>query len=116
MVQMIAMTHLKIVTDFVDVPELDTCTLISTNMESVVAASAVALERALKLVADEEKKGAALKTPLKLNKATGKESSVLLSFSELNWGKFTQDYYQSLYTADIIKMAHKFLKDLNSEY
>ncbi|KAG2051936.1 hypothetical protein BDR06DRAFT_854850, partial [Suillus hirtellus] len=61
---------------------------------------------------DKEKKGTALKIPLRLNKATGKESSAQLAFSELNWGTFTQDYYLSLlrcgpkYTVDMIIMAH----------
>ncbi|KAG1857465.1 hypothetical protein F4604DRAFT_1530723, partial [Suillus subluteus] len=70
------------------------------------------LERALKLVADKEKKGMALKTPVRLNKATGKESSVPLAFSKLNWGAFMQDYYLSLvrrgpkYTTDMVNMAH----------
>jgi len=57
--------------------------------------------------------------PLKLNKATGKESNSTAAFSELNWGTATHDYHLSIkkhglqYTADIIIMACQFLKDQN---
>ncbi|KAI6009254.1 hypothetical protein BKA83DRAFT_4070689, partial [Pisolithus microcarpus] len=33
---------------------------------------------------------ATVKTPLKLNKASGKESSTVLAFSEQNWGSCMQ--------------------------
>jgi hypothetical protein len=121
MLQMIATVHLNTFIGFVDVPELNTSALPSMQMEGVIAACAVALERAFKLVADKEKKGTALKTPLRLNKATGKESSAQLAFSESNWGTFTRDYYLSLlrrgpnYTADTIIMAHPFVKDSSSD-
>jgi hypothetical protein len=39
---------------------------------------------------------ATTKTPLKLNKATGKESSSALAFSEQNWGACTRQYYISV--------------------
>ncbi|KAG2111405.1 hypothetical protein BD769DRAFT_1392122 [Suillus cothurnatus] len=90
--QMIATTHLNAIAGFIDVPELDTRALSSTKMESVIGACAVALEHALKLVAEKEKKSTNLKTPLKINKSTGKESSTPLAFSELNWGQYTTDY------------------------
>ncbi|OAX35368.1 hypothetical protein K503DRAFT_657982, partial [Rhizopogon vinicolor AM-OR11-026] len=64
------------------------------------------LERALNLVADgeinvDEQNSArggskTCKTPLKLNKATGKESNSTMAFSELNWGTATRDYYLSI--------------------
>ncbi|KAG1871053.1 hypothetical protein C8R48DRAFT_670619 [Suillus tomentosus] len=119
--QMIAMTHLNTVAGFIDVPELDTHALSLTKMEGVIAACAVALERALKLVAEKEKKSTDLKTPLKINKSTGKESNTPLAFSELNWGQFTTDYYSSIvkrgpkYTTDTIAMARQFVKDSGSE-
>ncbi len=53
------------------------------------------------------------KTPLKLSKATGKESNSTVAFLELNWGTATHDYYLSIkkrgpqYTADIIIMARQ---------
>ncbi|KAG2737525.1 hypothetical protein P692DRAFT_20883471 [Suillus brevipes Sb2] len=90
-------------------------------MESVIGACAVALERALKLVAEKEKKSTDLKTPLKINKSTGKESSTPLAFSELNWGQYTMDYHLSIvkrgpkYTTDTIAMARQFVKDLASD-
>ncbi|KAG2150791.1 hypothetical protein DEU56DRAFT_752459 [Suillus clintonianus] len=58
---------------------------------------------------------------LKLNKATSKKSSVVLPFSKLNWGRLMQNYHLSLmkhsprYTADTVKMAHQFLKDISLE-
>ncbi|KIK40196.1 hypothetical protein CY34DRAFT_13858 [Suillus luteus UH-Slu-Lm8-n1] len=121
MLQMIATTHLNTVTGFIDVPELDTQALSSTRMECVIGACAVALERALKLVAQKEKKSTDLKTPLKINKTTGKETSTPLAFSELNWGQFTTDYHLSIvkrgpkYTTDTIAMARQFVKDLGSD-
>jgi hypothetical protein len=75
----------------------------------------------LKLVAEKEKKSTDLKTPLKINKTTGKESSTPLAFSELNWGQFTTDYHLSIvkrgpkYTTDTIAMARQFVKDLGSD-
>ncbi|KAG2104268.1 hypothetical protein BD769DRAFT_1676255 [Suillus cothurnatus] len=96
MLQMITMTHLNTVTGFVDVPELDTCALSLTRMECVIGAYTVALKHALKLVAEKEKKSTNLKTPLKINKSTSKESSTPLAFSELNWGQFTIDYHLSI--------------------
>ncbi|KAG1887391.1 hypothetical protein F4604DRAFT_1675357 [Suillus subluteus] len=114
MLQMIAMTHLNAVAGFVDVPELDT-------RWNVIGACAVALEHALKLVAEKEKKSANLKTPLKINKSTGKESSTPLAFSELNWGQFTTDYHLSIvkcgpkYMTDTIAIARQFVKDLGSD-
>ncbi|KAG2032961.1 hypothetical protein BDR03DRAFT_1014716 [Suillus americanus] len=119
--QMITMTHLNAIAGFIDVPELDTRTLSSTKMESVIGACAVALERALKLVAEKEKKSTDLKTPLKINKSTGKESSTPLAFSELNWVQYTTDYHLSIvkrslkYTTDMIPMARQFVKDLASD-
>ncbi|KAG2124063.1 hypothetical protein BD769DRAFT_1669554 [Suillus cothurnatus] len=107
--------------NFIDVPELDTRALSSTKMESVIGACAVALEHALKLVAEKEKKSTNLKTPLKINKSTGKESSTPLAFSELNWGQYTTDYHLSIvkhspkYTTDTIAMACQFVKDLASD-
>ncbi|KAG2122709.1 hypothetical protein BD769DRAFT_1670635 [Suillus cothurnatus] len=61
--QMIATTHLNAIAGFIDVPELDTRALSSTKMESVIGACAVALEHALKLVAEKEKKSTNLKPP-----------------------------------------------------
>ncbi|KAG2080560.1 hypothetical protein BD769DRAFT_1399677 [Suillus cothurnatus] len=119
--QMIATTHLNAIAGFIDVPELDTRALSSTKMESVIGACAVALERALKLVAEKEKKSTDLKTPLKINKSTGKESSTPLAFSKLNWGQYTTDYHLSIvkrgpkYTTDTIAMARQFVKDLASD-
>jgi hypothetical protein len=75
----------------------------------------------LKLVAEKEKKSTDLKTPLKINKSTGKESITPLAFSELNWGQFTTDYHLSIvkrgpkYTTDTIAMARQFVKDLGSD-
>ncbi|KAI6106555.1 hypothetical protein EDD16DRAFT_1454387, partial [Pisolithus croceorrhizus] len=36
------------------------------------------------------------KTPVKLNKMSGKESSTTLAFSEQNWGSYTQQYFMSV--------------------
>ncbi|KAI6043363.1 hypothetical protein EDC04DRAFT_2553870, partial [Pisolithus marmoratus] len=36
---------------------------------------------------------ATARTPLKLNKMSGKESSAMLSFSEQNWGACTHQYF-----------------------
>jgi hypothetical protein len=75
----------------------------------------------LKLVAEKEKKSTNLKTPLKINKSTSKESSTPLAFSELNWGQYTTDYHLSIvkhspkYTTDTIAMACQFVKDLASD-
>ncbi|KAG1722009.1 hypothetical protein EDB19DRAFT_1916954 [Suillus lakei] len=119
--QMIAMMHLNAVAGFIDVPELDTSALSSTKMEAVIGACTVALECALKLVAEKEKKSTDLKTPLKINKSTGKESSTPLAFSELNWGQYMTDYHLSIvkhgpkYTMDTIAMARQFVKDLASD-
>ncbi|KAG2111381.1 hypothetical protein BD769DRAFT_1674374 [Suillus cothurnatus] len=121
MLQMIATVHLNTFIGFVDMPELNTSALPSMQMEGVISACAVALKHAFKLVTDKEKKGMALKTPLRLNKATGKESSAQLAFSESNWGTFTRDYYLFLlrrspnYTVDTIIMAYLFVKDSSSD-
>jgi len=67
------------------------------------------LERALRLIqrgdididAQISTRGkATAKTPLKFNKATGKESSVALSFSEQNWGSCTREYFTSVNKRD----------------
>ncbi|KAI6014755.1 hypothetical protein BKA83DRAFT_4022974, partial [Pisolithus microcarpus] len=39
---------------------------------------------------------ATVKTPLKLNKTSRKESSTALVFSEQNWGSCTQQYFMSI--------------------
>ncbi|KAI5994967.1 hypothetical protein EDC04DRAFT_2550237, partial [Pisolithus marmoratus] len=39
---------------------------------------------------------ATTKTPLKLNKVSGKESLTVLAFSEQNWGACTQQYFMSV--------------------
>ncbi|KAI5999733.1 hypothetical protein EDC04DRAFT_2546513, partial [Pisolithus marmoratus] len=39
---------------------------------------------------------ATVKTPLKLNRASGKESSTALAFSEQNWGSCTWQYFMSV--------------------
>ncbi|KAI5999621.1 hypothetical protein EDD15DRAFT_2123044, partial [Pisolithus albus] len=39
---------------------------------------------------------ATAKTPLKLNKTSGKESSTALAFSEQNWGSCTRQYFMSV--------------------
>ncbi|KAI6147389.1 hypothetical protein BKA82DRAFT_3953153, partial [Pisolithus tinctorius] len=52
------------------------------------------------------------KTPLKLNKVSGKESLSVLVFSEQNWGTSTHDYHTSISKhnntamSEIIAMAH----------
>ncbi|KAI5991906.1 hypothetical protein EDD15DRAFT_2135288, partial [Pisolithus albus] len=39
---------------------------------------------------------ATARTPLKLNKTSGKETSAALSFSEQNWGACTRQYFMSI--------------------
>ncbi|KAG1839820.1 hypothetical protein DFJ58DRAFT_845575 [Suillus subalutaceus] len=108
MLQMIAMTHLNTVAGFID----DGC---------VIGTCAVALKHALKSVTEKEKKSTDLKTPLKINKSTSKESSTPLAFSKLNWGQFMTDYHLSIvkhgpkYMTDTIAMAYQFVKNLGSD-
>lgn len=44
---------------------------------------------------------ATMKTPLKFNKVTGKESSIALLFSEQNWGSCTHEYFMSINKHDV---------------
>ncbi|KAI6103792.1 hypothetical protein EDD16DRAFT_1445914, partial [Pisolithus croceorrhizus] len=39
---------------------------------------------------------ATVRTPLKLNKPSGRETSTALSFSEQNWGVRTHQYFMSV--------------------
>ncbi|KAI6017639.1 hypothetical protein BKA83DRAFT_4026399, partial [Pisolithus microcarpus] len=39
---------------------------------------------------------ATVRTPLKLNKPSGRETSTALSFSEQNWGACTRQYFMSV--------------------
>ncbi|KAI6098619.1 hypothetical protein EDD16DRAFT_1450519, partial [Pisolithus croceorrhizus] len=55
------------------------------------------------------------KTPLKLNKMSGKESSTALAFSEQNWGPCTWQYFMLVNKCnhaalkEVIKMANTLL-------
>ncbi|KAI5998928.1 hypothetical protein F5J12DRAFT_681688, partial [Pisolithus orientalis] len=55
------------------------------------------------------------KTPLKLNKVSGKESSSALAFSEQNWGTSTRNYHTSIpkcnnaAMSEIVAMAHTLI-------
>ena len=68
------------------------------------------LERALRLIQrgdidiDDQistRGKATAKTPLKLNKAPGKESSAALSFSKQNWGSCSREYFMSINKRDV---------------
>ncbi|KIJ11314.1 hypothetical protein PAXINDRAFT_157348 [Paxillus involutus ATCC 200175] len=92
---------------------------------------AAALERAIKLIGDGHvniknqisAKGKPMaKTPLKLNKVSGKESVNALAFSESHWGSSARSYCTAIskHGIDVIEetttMAHALLKMSSIEY
>ncbi|KAI6110927.1 hypothetical protein EDD16DRAFT_1710592 [Pisolithus croceorrhizus] len=98
LLQLLAHTHLRPCIGCPDVPRLDTDALKEHGVKGAISLSCAALERAIRLfqrgqlhVDDQfsSRGKATARTPLKLNKSSGKETSTALSFSEQNWGACT---------------------------
>ncbi|KAF8834532.1 hypothetical protein BDN67DRAFT_985258 [Paxillus ammoniavirescens] len=107
-VQLLATTHLPAIQGFIHVPALDTVSLAHSGVKEIIGlcCAAVAfkflffsfLECALQLIrsgdisvsTDLGKGKASTCTPVRLNKASGKESTAACAFSEQNWGSASQ--------------------------
>ncbi|KAI6112329.1 hypothetical protein EV401DRAFT_2074806 [Pisolithus croceorrhizus] len=105
LLQLLAHTHLRPCIGCPDVPRLDTDALKEHGVKGAISLSCAALERAIRLfqrgqlhVNDQfsSRGKATARTPLKLNKSSGKETSTALSFSEQNWGACTRQYFMSI--------------------
>ncbi|KAI6100816.1 hypothetical protein EDD16DRAFT_1448330, partial [Pisolithus croceorrhizus] len=101
LLQLLAHTHLRSCIGCPDVPKLDTDALKEYGIKGAISLCCAALERAIRLFQRGElhvddqistRGKATAKTPLKLNKVSGKESSTALAFSEQNWGACTRQY------------------------
>ncbi|KAF8119365.1 hypothetical protein EV363DRAFT_1411022 [Boletus edulis] len=99
--RLLATTHLHNIKGHVDVPALDTDALVTSGAKGIIGLCGAALERALRLIhrgeievnlasASSLKGKLAIRTPVRLNKASGKESTAACSFSEQNWGTVTR--------------------------
>ncbi|KAI6029787.1 hypothetical protein BKA83DRAFT_4018049, partial [Pisolithus microcarpus] len=101
LLQLLAHTHLRPCIGCPDVPRLNTDALKEHGVKGAISLSCAALERAIRLFqrgqlhVDDQFSScgkATARTPLKLNKSSGKETSTALSFSEQNWGACTRQY------------------------
>ncbi|KAH7912048.1 hypothetical protein BJ138DRAFT_1100611 [Hygrophoropsis aurantiaca] len=96
--------HMATIWDAVEVPGLSMGR--APSARGAISLATAAMERALRMFAngdillqdiDLSSKGKkAVKIPLKHNKATGKDSRAVLSFSDLNWGDATRSFMKSL--------------------
>ncbi|KAG1858199.1 hypothetical protein F4604DRAFT_1685061 [Suillus subluteus] len=105
--QLLGMAHLNIIKGYVEVPSFDMHELVMSGMSRVLALSAVAIERALGLIKNEQLKvqdvllstlcsKVAIKLPKVLNKLTGKETNVPFLFSASLWSKPTKAFIKSI--------------------
>ncbi|KAG1867410.1 hypothetical protein F4604DRAFT_1927720 [Suillus subluteus] len=105
--QLLSMAHLNIIKGYVEVPSFDMHELVMSGMSRVLALSAVAIERALGLIKNEQLKvqdvllstlcsKVAIKLPKVLNKLTGKETNVPFLFSVSLWSKPTKAFIKSI--------------------
>ncbi|KAG1741358.1 hypothetical protein EDB19DRAFT_1705710 [Suillus lakei] len=123
------MAHLNTVKGYVNVPSFDMHALAMSGMSRVLALSAVAVERALKMIKKKELKvqdvlsstsrgKATIKLPKVLNKITGKESNVPFLFSAVLWSKPTKAFTKSIlskpagYMEATIEMARATASDV----
>ncbi|KIO06311.1 hypothetical protein M404DRAFT_138938, partial [Pisolithus tinctorius Marx 270] len=119
--QLLAHTHLRSCIRCPDILALRTDTLKAFGVQGALALSCAALEHAIQLFqrgdVDVDNQistwgKATAKTPLKLNRTSGKESSAALAFSEQNWGTCTRHYYtlvakcDHLALTEIVSMAN----------
>ncbi|KIK34575.1 hypothetical protein CY34DRAFT_110229 [Suillus luteus UH-Slu-Lm8-n1] len=99
--------HLNAINGYVDVPKLDTHALATCGMVGIIALSATAIERALRMFADNNLKvkqvlvsglrgKLAIKLPKVLNKTTGKMTNAPFLFSGVRWTKVTTSFIKSI--------------------
>ncbi|KAI6099444.1 hypothetical protein EDD16DRAFT_1892324 [Pisolithus croceorrhizus] len=97
--------HLRPCIGCPDVPRLDTNALKEHGVKGAISLSCAALERAIRLFqrgdlhVDDQLSScgkATARTPLKINKSSGRETSTALSFSQQNWGACTCQYFMSV--------------------
>ncbi|KAI6126553.1 hypothetical protein F5141DRAFT_965395, partial [Pisolithus sp. B1] len=101
LLQLLAHMHLRPCIGCLDVPRLDTDALKEHGVKGTISLSCAALERTIRLFqrgdlhVDDQLSShgkATVRTPLKINKSSGRETSTALSFSEQNWGACTHQY------------------------
>ncbi|KAI6140533.1 hypothetical protein BKA82DRAFT_160469 [Pisolithus tinctorius] len=123
--QLFAHAHLRPCIGCPDIPGLGTNAMKKYAVRGALSLCTAALERAIWLFQRGEVQvddqmsthgmRATAKTPLKLNKVSGKESSSALAFSEQNWGTSTRDYHASISKhnnaamSEIVAMAHTLI-------
>ncbi|KAI5998887.1 hypothetical protein EDC04DRAFT_2975932 [Pisolithus marmoratus] len=114
--ELLSTAHLQQVDGWVDVPALQLVEKHVCGIKGALAMSTAVLEHAIKVVCEYAMSGeetitdqlagirrkgkAAVKTPHSLSKASGKESSAMSQFSQLNWGKKTGFYLASISNRD----------------
>ncbi|KIO14671.1 hypothetical protein M404DRAFT_118971, partial [Pisolithus tinctorius Marx 270] len=112
--QLLAHTHLRSCIRCPDILALRTDTLKVFGVQGALVLSCAALEHAIQLFQRGDMDidnqistwgKATAKTPLKLNRTSGKESSAALAFSEQNWGTCTRHYYTSVAKRDHLALT-----------
>ncbi|KAI6114543.1 hypothetical protein F5141DRAFT_979760, partial [Pisolithus sp. B1] len=101
LLQHLAHMHLRPCIGCPDVPRLDPDALKEHGVKGAISLSCAVLECAIHLFqrgdlhVDDQLSShgkATVRTPLKINKSSGRETSTALSFSEQNWGACTRQY------------------------
>ncbi|KIJ12080.1 hypothetical protein PAXINDRAFT_157058 [Paxillus involutus ATCC 200175] len=123
--QLLATVHLQSCSSCPSIPKLKTDALKQYSIVGALSMCAAALECAIKLIGDghvniknqiSAKGKPMVKTPLKLNEVSGKESVNALAFSESNWGSSARSYCTAIskHGIDVIEetttMARALLK------
>ncbi|KIK74736.1 hypothetical protein PAXRUDRAFT_174838 [Paxillus rubicundulus Ve08.2h10] len=127
-IRLLATTHLHCIRGHVHVPTLNTQALAASGGRGIIGLCGAALNHTLHLLhhgqiqvsslAPSSSKGkTAVKTPLHLNKVSGRESTTACVFLEQNWGSITKKFTVSVsrrtteQIATIIELARVTLLD-----
>ncbi|KIK82058.1 hypothetical protein PAXRUDRAFT_154651, partial [Paxillus rubicundulus Ve08.2h10] len=126
-VQLLATTHLPMIRGFIHVPALDTISLTCSGVKGIVGLCCAVLQHALQLIKSGEipvstdlGKGKAC-TLVRLNKASGKESTAACVFSKQNWGSATQKItiaagrHSTLQLSNIMELARISLNGVDKK-
>ncbi|KAI6004447.1 hypothetical protein F5J12DRAFT_783420 [Pisolithus orientalis] len=112
--QLLAHTHLQSCVGCPDIPALRMDTLKAFGVQGALALSCAVLKCAIQLFQRGDMDinnqistwgKATVKTPLKLNRMSGKESLAALAFLEQNWGMCTRHYYMSVAKCDHLALT-----------
>ncbi|KAI6021336.1 hypothetical protein BKA83DRAFT_116377 [Pisolithus microcarpus] len=124
LLQLLAHTHLQSCVGCPDIPNLNTHSLREHGVKGAISLCCAALECVIHLfqrgklhVNDQisTHSKATVRTPLKLNRTSRKESLTVLAFPEQNWGSCTWQYFMSVNRCDhaalkeVIMMANSVL-------